>query len=82
MSSDPPPPAHPDSAILAQILTKQGEMGVQLAVISEQLRAIPDHETRIRLLESARAKLTGAAVAAGTLSGGLATLIYWALSRR
>jgi len=74
-------PQAPDGAILAQILHKQGEMAMQLAVISEQLRAIPDHETRLRLLESARAKLTGAAVAAGTLSGGLATLVYWALSR-
>jgi hypothetical protein len=71
-----------DGAILAQILHKQGEMGIQLAIITEQLKAFPDHEVRLRVLESARAKLTGAAVAAGTLSGGLATLIYWALSRR
>lgn len=71
-----------DDGLLAQILLKQGEMGTQLAVISEQLKIVPDHESRIRALESARAKLIGASVAAGTLSGGAATLICWALSRR
>jgi hypothetical protein len=46
----------PDSdAVPAQILLKLGEMGAQLAVISEQLKDIPDHEHRIRLLEQAAA---------------------------
>jgi hypothetical protein len=38
----------------AQILIKLGEMGAQLAVISTQLQAIPDHEQRLRALERAR----------------------------
>lgn len=71
-----------DGHMLAQILLKQGEMGTQLAVISEQLKPVADHESRIRVLESAKAKMVGAAVASGTLSGGVATIIYWALSRR
>lgn len=35
----------------AQILLKLGEMSTQLAVITEQLKAVPDHEQRIRSLE-------------------------------
>jgi hypothetical protein len=38
-------------AMLGQVLAKQGEQGVQLAVIIEQLKDIPDHEQRIRSLE-------------------------------
>lgn len=68
-------------ATAAQILVELGAMKVQLAVISEQLKAVPDHEARIRRLESARSKLVGAALAAGTLSGSCATLVYWAVSR-
>lgn len=48
-----PQPADP-TAMLSQILLKQGEMGTQLAVISEQLKAVPDHESRIRKLEQWR----------------------------
>jgi hypothetical protein len=40
--------------LLGQILAKQTEIVVQLAVITEQLRPIPDHEQRIRTLEKAR----------------------------
>jgi hypothetical protein len=48
-------PPQPDSnGMLAQILLKQGEMGMQLAVITEQLKAVPDHEGRIRALEKWR----------------------------
>lgn len=65
------------SGMLAQILLRQGEMSTQLAVISEQLKAVPDHEGRIRTmeaeipphlderlhaLETARARLLGAAL--------------------
>lgn len=35
-----------------QILLKLGEMGEKLATISEQLKPIADHETRIRTVES------------------------------
>lgn len=50
-------PSAPDPSgggLLGQILIKQGELGTQLAVISEQLKAVPDHETRIRSLEKWR----------------------------
>ena len=40
----------------SQFSAVQGE----LAVLREQLKAIPDHEDRIRKLESAKAKLIGA----------------------
>lgn len=69
-------------ATSAQILLALGAMQTQLAVIGEQLKAIPDHETRIRSLETARAKLYGAAAAAGLISGGAVTLVTWALTRR
>lgn len=44
----------PDPGSLSQILLKLGEMSTQLAVISEQLKAVPDHESRIRSLEKWR----------------------------
>ena len=68
--------------MLAQILLKQGEMGTQLAVMNTKLDAIPDHETRIRVLESSKAKMVGAATVLGALSGsGAGAIITWALSR-
>jgi hypothetical protein len=48
---------------LLDIYTRQVEMGGQLAVIHEQLKAIPDHENRIRRLEEAKARIYGAAFA-------------------
>lgn len=71
-----------DGNALAQILLKLGEISTQVAVMQETLKQIPDHETRLRALETAKAKLYGGAIAAGTLSGGVATIIYWALTRR
>lgn len=73
---------HSGDGTLAQILLAVGGMQTQLAVIGEQLKAIPDHESRIRSLETARAKLYGASAAAGTISGGAVTLVTWALTRR
>lgn len=68
---------------LAQISMKLGAMEVQLGVIDTKLSALTnsttDHETRIRALETAKAKIIGGAASAGVLSGGIATLIYWAL---
>lgn len=69
------PPTEHDSGILAQILLKQGEMGTQLAVISEQLKAVPDHENRIRGLERFRYTVAGVSVFGGMLAGFLG---YWA----
>ena len=44
-------PQGSSDGMLAQILLKQGEIGTELAVISEQLKAVPDHENRIRQME-------------------------------
>lgn len=65
----------PSSSTNDQILIKLGEMGVQLAVISEQLKDVPDHELRIRALEQFRWKATGLAIAAGGITGIAGALI-------
>lgn len=41
-----------------------------------------DHEKRLRAGEAFRWKLIGAALAVGALSGAVAALIVWALTRR
>ena len=53
----------PGSATLAQVLVKLGEMSAQLAVITVQLGAIPDHESRLRALEKWRYSLPFAMLA-------------------
>lgn len=73
-----PPPGTTD-----QILLKLGEMGEKLATISEQLKPIADHETRLRAVESqipsrleerlgsletSRAKLFGLAAAVSVIA--------------
>jgi hypothetical protein len=55
----------------AQILLKLGEMGIQLAVITEQLKPVTDHETRIRSLERFRWMLVGACGGVSGLTGYL-----------
>jgi hypothetical protein len=57
-------PQVPDTAMLAQIFAKLGEMGEKLAAIGETLKAVPDHEARIRALERWRYSLPLAALAA------------------
>jgi hypothetical protein len=53
--------------LLGQILLEQGRQGTQLAVISEQLKAVSDHESRLRSLEASvlgfKSKVFGAAAA-------------------
>jgi hypothetical protein len=74
-------PPEPGTAMLAQIFAKLGEMGEKLAAISVTLSAVPDHEQRLRELESARAKIVGAAIVLGGLAGGGAGWIALALAR-
>jgi hypothetical protein len=76
------PPATVSDGLLAQILVKQGEMSVQLGIIHEQLKDIPDHEQRIRLLETAKARIWGAAIVLGALAGGGAGWIALAIAHR
>jgi hypothetical protein len=60
--------------ILAQILMKQGEMGVQLAVMNEQLKVLTDHEVRIRALERVRWQMAGIGATIGMFSAFLGWL--------
>jgi hypothetical protein len=65
------------AATMAQILLKQGEMGTQLAIISEQLKAVPDHEQRIRVLEQSRARIAGAAITAAGVGAAVSAIGTW-----
>lgn len=65
---------------LFDIYIRQSEMVAQLAVIQEQLKAVPDHEARIRVVEASRAKMIGAAVAASAVVSGLGTWIGLAVA--
>ena len=62
---------------LVDVFAKQIEMGAQLAVITEQLKQIPDHEQRIRALERWRYSLPLAMVA----GVGSAAVSVWSLVR-
>jgi len=63
----------------AQVLIKLGEMGAQLAVITEQLKSIPDHEQRLRALERARWPLP---TVAGIAAVGSAVAAWVAVAHR
>lgn len=47
------PDGQPGEGTQAQILLKLGEISTQVAVITQKLEAIPDHEQRIRANERA-----------------------------
>lgn len=65
-----------DGGILAQILVTTTQTQTDVAVMKEQMKAVPDHEKRIRDLEKWRYGLP----LAGVLSAGSAGLaIYSAL---
>jgi hypothetical protein len=63
-------PDETSAALLAQILSKQAEMGIQLAVIGEQLKSVPDHEVRLRALERWRYALPASVLAALVSAAG------------
>jgi hypothetical protein len=60
---------------LLDIYTRQMEIGATLAVLHEQLKAVPDHEQRIRRLEASRAKLIGATLAVSATVSALGTWV-------
>lgn len=62
------------AGVLGQILLKQGDLGSQLAVISEQLKAVPDHESRLRALERFRFTLLGGAI---VVSLAVSAVVTW-----
>ncbi len=66
---------------ILDVYTKQIELGAQLAVIHEQLRAIPDHESRLRALERFRFTLMGAAIAVSAAVSGVGTWLGLMISR-
>jgi hypothetical protein len=74
------PTVQPASATLLDIYARQVEISADLAVIREQLKAIPDHEQRIRILEASQAKLIGAAVAGSAIMSMLGTWIGLAIA--
>ena len=68
------PPDQGFSATLLDVSKQLAEMRIALAVNHEQLKDIPDHEQRLRRLETSRAKLIGAAV---TVSATISALGTW-----
>ena len=75
----PDPQPQPVHVIgLLDVYAEQVKMGAQLDVIKEQLKAIPDHEARMRALERFRFTLLGAAIAGEALAG----VIGWFLAQR
>lgn len=80
MTTPPQQPMAAAPVTILDVFTKQVEMGAQLAVIHEQLKAIPDHEQRIRALETSRAKLTGAAVVISAIVSAGGTWISLAIA--
>lgn len=80
MTVNQPVPIPTSPVTLLDIYTRQVEMGSQLAVMTERINALPDHEARIRALEAAKAKLYGACLAISALAGGGAGWIALALT--
>ncbi len=71
------PPDEGTTIRLLDVFAKQVEMGAQLAVISEQLRQLPDHEIRIRALERWRYSLPLAVLtSAGSAALALASYLH------
>lgn len=66
---------------MAQILVELGKISTQIAVMDERVKAIPDHESRIRLLEAAHLKLLGGSLALSVVAGGGAGWIALLLAR-
>lgn len=58
----PPPDARTDG-LLGQILLEQGKISRDIGIILEQLKAVPDHELRLRSLEETRAQAAGESAA-------------------
>jgi hypothetical protein len=83
MTKTPPQPEIPATPVtLLDIYTRQVEMDGRLAVIHEQLKAIPDHESRIRRLEETRARIYGGAFAISVVTSALAGWFGPLISRR
>lgn len=87
----------PPTATTDQILLKLGEMAATLAVMDERLKAVPDHESRLRgvegqlpprledrlsSLETSRAKILGLSALTSLISGGAGTVLGLIIAHR
>ncbi len=59
----------------SQILIELGKISAQIAAMNEQLKSIPDHESRIRALERFRFTIVGAVITVSAVFSGLGTWI-------
>jgi hypothetical protein len=75
------PAANPDG-MLGQVLLELGKISTQVAVLGEQMKDVPDHEQRLRALETSKAKIYGAAAVLSVVMGGLSGWVSLILSRR
>lgn len=86
MTDNQPAAAAATHVTVLDVFAEQVKMNTQLAVIGEQMRMLStgstDHETRLRVLEQARARLYGAALALGALAGAGASWVALALAHR
>jgi hypothetical protein len=62
--------------MLAQVLLEQGKLSAQLAVVTEKLNAVPDHEQRLRALERARWPWPTVSALGALLAAGAAVAAY------
>lgn len=60
---------------LLDIYTRQVEMQGSIGIVHEQLRALPDHEQRLRRLEDMRSRIYGAAFAIAIASSVVGTYL-------
>ena len=63
-----------DSGMLTQILVTTTQTQTDVAVMKEQMKAVPDHEARIRSLERFKFTVAGGSFFGGLVSGGVG---YW-----
>lgn len=73
------------STQLAVITTKLDSLTAGMGDHENRIRSVenslpPNLDARLSALETAKAKIIGAGVSSGVLSGGIATLLYWVLS--
>lgn len=84
VTADNPQPAMMAVATVSvlDIFAKVVEIQVELGKINTRLDDIPDHETRIRVLEQTRARLYGACAVLAVIAGGGAGWLAVILSHR
>ena len=67
----PPLVPSPSGDMTGQILIELGKISSSIAVMTEQLKAVPDHESRLRALERFRFSLMGAVVVISAAFSGI-----------